>query len=83
MSSTKKLLIGVVIGSVLGILFAPDKGSETRRKISAKKDDLLDTWNDFKESLSNTIEDAEDEINRLSYLEMEETENNAQRTLDV
>lgn len=36
------LLAGVAIGGVLGILFAPDKGSETRKKILAKGEDLKD-----------------------------------------
>jgi gas vesicle protein len=38
MKSSSKMLIaigsGLAIGGILGILFAPDKGSETRRKIS-------------------------------------------------
>lgn len=34
------VLAGVVIGGAIGILFAPDKGSETRKKILAKGDDL-------------------------------------------
>ena len=28
------VLAGVAVGALIGILFAPDKGSETRRKIS-------------------------------------------------
>ena len=40
---------GVAAGAILGILFAPDKGSETRRKISDKGKDYADgmicgTW---------------------------------------
>ena len=38
MNDTTKILIafaaGTVVGTALGILFAPDKGAETRRKIA-------------------------------------------------
>ena len=40
------LLLGAVIGGALGILMAPDKGSETRRKLVAKGDDLTDALKD-------------------------------------
>ena len=36
------LLFGAAIGGALGILFAPDKGSETRKKITKKGSDLTD-----------------------------------------
>lgn len=36
------LLTGAAIGGALGILFAPDKGSETRKKIADKGQDLTD-----------------------------------------
>jgi len=36
------ILVGAAIGGALGILFAPDKGSETRKKISSKGSDLTD-----------------------------------------
>jgi len=34
------LLIGAAAGAVLGILFAPAKGSETRKKLKQKGEDL-------------------------------------------
>ncbi|MES2799246.1 MAG: YtxH domain-containing protein [Bacteroidota bacterium] len=40
------VLAGVAIGGVLGILFAPDKGSETRKKILAKGEDFKDLVQD-------------------------------------
>ena len=53
------LLLGAAIGGALGILFAPDKGSETRRKISAKGEDLTDA---MKNSLNTLLEEAKEEV---------------------
>ena len=52
--STGKVLLGVVAGAatgaLLGILFAPEKGSITRRK-------LVDGTNDMAEELSQKMKD--------------------------
>jgi len=65
MSSSKiitGLLIGAAAGAVLGILFAPDKGADTRKKISKKSADLTDTlkskFNELIDSISEEIENA-------------------------
>ena len=56
------LLLGAAIGVGLGILFAPDKGSETRKKIMKTgedlKDDFADKLNDFVESLKDKFDEA-------------------------
>lgn len=52
------LLAGVAAGALLGILFAPDKGSETRKKILAKGDDLTDS---MKEKIKDFVEKIKEE----------------------
>ncbi len=52
------LLAGLAAGAALGILFAPDKGSETRDKLGQSLKDLGDSIKDR----------AADEINNLAGL---------------
>jgi gas vesicle protein len=50
MTNTNKILTalatGIVIGGVLGVLFAPDKGENTRQKIADGSKKLSDTLKD-------------------------------------
>lgn len=58
MKTTKALLaviVGVAAGAALGVLFAPNKGSDTRRKIVKKGDDFAD-------ALSNRVDAKFDEV---------------------
>jgi gas vesicle protein len=52
------LLVGLVAGAALGILYAPDKGTETR-------DNLSESLKNLGESIKDT---AANEINNLSGL---------------
>jgi gas vesicle protein len=53
-------LIASAIGVLVGMLFAPRKGSRTRRKISGKNnqytDYLSDRFDDFIDSVSHPLE---------------------------
>ena len=49
------VLAGLAAGAVLGVLFAPEKGSNTRKKISRKTEDLMDEMNDKIESRVNEV----------------------------
>ena len=60
------ILIGAAIGGTLGILFAPDKGSNTRKKITRKgediKDSIKDKFNEFVDSISEKFESVKEDI---------------------
>jgi gas vesicle protein len=69
MSSGKILLgvlAGVAAGALLGVLFAPDKGWNTRKRISKKAEDyadeLKDKFSEFLETISGKIEEAKEEV---------------------
>ena len=48
------LLVGLMLGGILGILFAPDKGNNTRGRLSFR-------LNRYKRKLENLIDDIIDE----------------------
>jgi gas vesicle protein len=51
------VLAGMAVGALLGVLFAPDKGSETRKKMAEKGGDLID-------GVSNKLNNLIDELNQ-------------------
>ena len=72
MSSSKILtgvLIGAAAGTILGILFAPEKGLDTRKKISKKSSDLKDSlktkFNDLVDTIAEQIESSKSEAENL------------------
>lgn len=72
MSKTKVVLgvlAGVAIGSIAGILFAPDKGSKTRKQILDKgenfTDDLKTKMTEFCDNIMEKFETIKQEAENM------------------
>jgi gas vesicle protein len=62
------LLVGVALGGVLGILYAPHKGTKTRRMIIDKTEDLTHQVN---EKINDFLEEARNELHMVKEKAMD------------
>lgn len=67
MKSLKVLLglfTGIAAGALMGILFAPEKGSKTRKQLLSKSEDYADVIKDKLDTLLDGIEDKYDKTKK-------------------
>lgn len=64
------LLAGIAVGATVGVLFAPDKGTATRKKISNKRDnyveELEEKFNSLIDGATEKFESAKAEAARMA-----------------
>jgi gas vesicle protein len=58
-----KLFVGFAAGLLVGVLFAPDRGTETRDRIARRGRELKEKFNDMVDSLSDKFDSVKDEAN--------------------
>ncbi len=56
----------LAVGAIAGVLFAPEKGSKTRKKIARKAEDLSDDFKESIEDLTTTISEKYDVVKEKS-----------------
>lgn len=56
------LVVGGAVGAIAGLLFAPETGEETRKKVAVKSkewaDDMYNKFDDLKDSVTEVLEDV-------------------------
>ena len=76
MGTAKKFILtmaaGVAVGTIIGMLYAPEEGAETRRKLAKLKrkftccDEDIDNAHNDKESLEELKRILESEVSRIN-----------------
>jgi len=64
--SIQSFLNGVVVGVVLGLVFAPERGEVTRKRIAQRVSDLSETIEDTYDELSEKFSQQADRIEGMA-----------------
>jgi gas vesicle protein len=70
-----KVLIAFTSGLIIGLLIAPEKGSETREKISNLGNTLKENWNDITDKIAGGIDRVKQGVDNVAESAMQKVEN--------
>lgn len=76
------LLAGLAAGAAIGILFAPEKGTDTRDKLSESLKDLGDAIKERSSEQVEQIKDLSDKVSASLKSKLKSSERSAEEALD-
>lgn len=60
------MLIGFTAGAIIGLLYAPQKGSKTRRKLANLGNDMKEGWNRITDRVADKIDGVRSSVDNLA-----------------
>ncbi|HSN60583.1 MAG TPA: YtxH domain-containing protein [Ferruginibacter sp.] len=69
-----KVIIAFTSGLILGILYAPAKGKNTRNKIAHAGDSLKAGWNNITDNLADKIDSLREGVDHMADRAVEKVE---------
>ena len=74
------LIIGALAGAAAGVLLAPDKGKNTRKKVKKSMDDLSKKAKDSMDDLSKKAKDSMEDLSKKAKDSMEDLSAKTKKT---
>jgi gas vesicle protein len=73
-NTMNKIIVAFSSGLILGLLFAPAKGKNTRKKIANLGNSCKQGWNNVTDRIAGKIERVKDKVDDMAYSAVEKIE---------